>query len=168
VSGYDSQVLRDDHDLVAFTCGKEALDGWLKHQARRAHSAGTARTYVWTEPGSSTVLAYYSIAPTQISRSEVPSKLAGGYSVVPAYLLARLALDLSLRGQALGVELLLDALEVITDAARIGGGRLIVVDAVDEQAATFYRRNDFVGVQESPRLYLKMADAEAVLAKMSE
>ena len=53
----------------------------------------------------------------------------------------------------------------IIDAATVGGGRLIVVDAIDDQAAAFYRRHGFVSVGDSPRLYLKVATAEAVLAK---
>jgi ribosomal protein S18 acetylase RimI-like enzyme len=165
VSDYLSQVLGDDHHLDAFTCGKDPLDDWLKTQARRAQGAGTARTYVWIRPGSPDVLAYFSIAPTQVVRAEVPSKLTGGYSVIPAYLLARLALDHTLHGQGLGGQLLLDALARIVDAATVGGGRLIVVDAVDDQAAAFYRRHDFVTVGDSPRLYLKVTTAETVLAK---
>ena len=175
MSEYLSQVLGDDHRLDAFTCGKDPLDAWLKSQARRAQGAGTAlgraqgagtaQTYVWTRPGSSAVLAHFSIAPTQVVRSEVPRPLTGGYSVIPAYLLARLALDHTLQGQGLGGELLLDALARIIDAAKVGGGRLIVVDAIDEQAAAFYRRHDFISIGNSPRLYLKVATAETVLAK---
>jgi GNAT superfamily N-acetyltransferase len=165
VSDYLSQVLHDDHHLDAFTCGKNPLDDWLKTQARRAQTAGTARTYVWTRPGSPDVLAYFSIAPTRVVRSEIPRPLTGGYSVIPAYLLARLALDDTLHGQGLGGQLLLDALARIIDAAKVGGGRLIVVDAIDDQAAAFYRRHDFTPVTGTPRLYLKVATAETVLDK---
>jgi hypothetical protein len=44
------------------------------------------------------VLAYYSIAPTQVARTEITRSLAGCYSVIPGYLLARLALDERLHG----------------------------------------------------------------------
>ena len=36
--------------------------------------------------------------------------MAGGYSRIPGYLIARLAIDSSLRGQGSGEQLLLDAL----------------------------------------------------------
>lgn len=165
MSDYLSQVLGDDHHLDAFTCGKVTLDGWLKTQAQRAQGAGTARTYVWTRPGSPDVLAYFSIAPTQVVRTEVPRSFTGGYSVIPAYLLARLALDHTLQGQGLGGQLLLDALARVVDAATAGGGRLIVVDAIDDQAVAFYRSHDFISVGDSRRLYLKVATAETILAK---
>lgn len=160
-----SQALGDDHHLDAFTCGKAPLDEWLKTQAHRARGAGTARTYAWTRPGSPDVLAYFSIAPTQVVRAEIPRQLTGGYSVIPAYLLARLALDHTLHGQGLCGQLLLDALARIVDAATVGGVCLIVVDALDDQAAAFYRRHDFAAVGDSPRLYLKVATAETILAK---
>jgi predicted N-acetyltransferase YhbS len=88
---------------------------------------------------------------------------------VPAYLLARLALDLSLQGQGLGGELLVDALGRIVAAADVAGGRLIVVDAIDEAAAAFYARHDFRSVRGaaasvSPRrMAMKIATARSAL-----
>lgn len=163
MSDYICVALGPDHEVEAFRCGTPPLDDWLRGQALRAQTAGTARTYVWTQAGSPEVLAYYSIAPTQVAREEVTRSLAGGYTVIPGYLLARLALDEHLHGQGMGSELLVDALERIVEAARTGGGRLIVVDAIDEEAHTFYRRHDFVPITGSMRLYLKVATAEAVL-----
>jgi GNAT superfamily N-acetyltransferase len=163
VSDCLSATLGPDHEVGAFRCGKQSLDDWLQRQARRAQEAGTARPYVWTKPGSPGVLAYYSIAPTQVTEADVPRSLAGGYSTIPGYLLARLALDTSLQGEGLGAELLVDALGRIVEAARTGGGRLIVVDSIDEQAHAFYRRHDFIPVEGAMRLYLKVATAQTAL-----
>jgi hypothetical protein len=45
-----------------------------------------------------------------------------------------------------------------------GGGRLIVVDAIDGQAAAFYRRYDFKQVKDNPRrLVLKVSTARAAI-----
>ena len=163
MSDYVSAALGPDHEVGAFRCGKQPLDDWLQGQAHRAQAAGSARTYVWTRAGNSEVLAYFSVAPTQAVRSEVPRSLTGGYTLIPGYLLARLALDVRLQGQGLGSELLVDALERIVDAAQVGGGRLIVVDAIDDEAHAFYRRHDFVPVAATMRLYLKVATAQAAL-----
>ncbi len=163
MSDYLSALLGPDHEVGAFRCGKPSLDDWLRGQARRAQDAGTARTYVWTTLDSADVVAYYSIAPTQVTKVEVPRSLTGGYSTIPGYLLARLALDGDLHGQGLGAELLVDALARIVEAARTGGGRLIVVDAIDEQAKAFYRRHDFIPVDATMRLYLKVATARTAL-----
>ncbi|HKT05709.1 MAG TPA: GNAT family N-acetyltransferase [Rugosimonospora sp.] len=160
---FRSQPLADHHDLNDFDCGVPSLTGWLREQAQRARSAGTARTQVWTPQDSQKVVAYYSIAPTQIARGEVGGKMAGGYSVIPAYLLARLALDRSLRGHGYGTDLLLDAVELIQRAAHLGGGRLIVVDALNERVSHFYHRHGFHPVKDNPlRLVMKMSTARAV------
>lgn len=159
-----SRGLQPHHDLSDFDCGKEPLNTWLTVQSRRAHEAGTARTYVWTAEGSDVVRAYYSIAPTQVVREGLTRSQTGGYSIIPAYLLARLALDQSLRGQGLGAELLLDAIDKIVRAAAVGGGRLIVVDALDDDAAKFYLHHDFTPVKGNPhRLVMTIATARAAL-----
>lgn len=161
---WQSQPLTDEHDLSDFDCGVASLNTWLRDQARRAQRSDTARTYVWTRPGTVHVAAYYSIAPTQIRRDEVTGGQAGGVSVVPAYLLARLALDRSLHRQGLGSELLFDALEVIVRAAEGAAGRLIVVDAIDDDAAKFYRHHDFTPVNGNPlRLVMKVSTARMAL-----
>jgi GNAT superfamily N-acetyltransferase len=140
-----------------------SLNQWLTSQARRAQAADTARTYVWANQEGD-VVAYYPIAPTQLFRAEPSSGLAGGYTVVPAYLLARLALDRSLHGQGYGADLLVDALTTIIHAADTGAGRLIVVDAIDDRAAAFYRCHDFIPVAGTPnRLVMKVTTARKAL-----
>lgn len=150
MSAWSSERLTQLHDLSQFDCGMLALQ-WLSSQARDAQARGTAATYVWTAAGSSRVVAYYAIAPHQLRREHVSSTMAGGVIMIPAYLLARLALDVSLHGQGLGAELLHDAMDRILPAAETASGRLIVVDAIDDTAAAFYRHHDFQPVRDNPR-----------------
>jgi len=82
---------------------------------------------------------------------------------VPGYLLARLALDVSLHGQGLGSELLIDALQVTVAAGDRAGGRLIVVDAIDQEAHDFYRHHGFVPIAGARRLAMKVATARGAL-----
>jgi GNAT superfamily N-acetyltransferase len=132
-------------------------------QSLRAQRSDTARTYVWTSPGSADVAAYYAVTPTEVRRVDLSGSLAGGVSVVPGYLLARLALDQSLHGTGLGTWLLIDALEIMLNAAEVAGGR-IVVDVIDESAAKFYARHGFQPIKHNPlRLVMKMASCRAIL-----
>jgi ribosomal protein S18 acetylase RimI-like enzyme len=94
--------------------------------------------------------------------------MSGGVSVIPSYLLAlaRLALDQALHGQGLGGELLHDALRRIVKASDIASGRLVVVDATDDQAAKFYRKYGFQLVRDNPRrLVIKINTVRQVLGK---
>ncbi|MDR1266429.1 MAG: hypothetical protein LBK42_12955 [Propionibacteriaceae bacterium] len=162
VPSFAASRLASWHDLAGFDCGLEALDRWLVDMARRFDAQGVARTYVWTEPGRSRVVAYYAVAPTQLTRAELPRGAAGGHSVVPGFLLARLALDRSLQGLGLGRQLLVDALETISRAALLSGGRIVVVDPADQRAAGFYAAHDFLPTGMGDRLYLKTATLWAV------
>ena len=90
--------LTTSHRTAEFDCGVPELNHWLVSHAMRAQEQGTARTTVWISEGDQ-VVAYYSIAPTQIERCDVTRRLSDGVSRIPGYLLARLALDHNLHGQ---------------------------------------------------------------------
>lgn len=159
-AAWRSVALQAGHEIADFDCGTPTLNTWLVTQGLRAQVSDTARTYVWTEPESPQVKAYYSIVPTQVSREGLTRGFIGGVSVVPAYLLARLALGKDLHGQGLGAQLLLDAIGRIIEASKTAAGRLIVVDVIDSSAASFYRYHDFSPVSGDPRrLVLKISTA---------
>lgn len=121
----------------------------------------TARVLVWADD-EHRVLAYVAVAPIQIERGTLPSRLArGNPDAIPAVLLARLALDQRLHGRGLGKVLLHDALATLADAVTRVGGRYIVVDAIDDAAAEFYRRHGFRPSFDPHRLVLR---ATAVVA----
>lgn len=164
MSDWNSQQLSEHHELAQLDCGRDELDRWLLDEAPRAQTAGVARTTVWTKPGDLVVVAFYAIAPTQFMRADLPSRsLSAGYSMIPGYLLARLALNRTLHGQGLGTQLLLDALERIVAAAATVGGRLIAIDALDDAAHQFYCHHDFQPIQDSRRLMMKIATAREAL-----
>ena len=163
---YPSTRLDKHHATASFDCGIDTLNTWLNADAMKAQKANTARTYVWTEtPEKHEVLAYFSTAPTAVFRHDLNSGQAGGQSgLIPAYLLARLALDVRLHGQKLGTELLIDAIGRMAGAYETMAGRLVVADAVDERAYDFYLKHGFVPVQNTPmRVVAKMASIRKLL-----
>ncbi|OBJ12657.1 acetyltransferase [Mycobacterium sp. 1482292.6] len=165
---FESARLDDDHTLDGFDCGKESLNTWLFEQGRRAGSSGVANVYVWTPLGEPKVCAYFAICPTEVVRSDdgVTGSMAGGYSRIPGYLIARLAMDEVLHGQGYGEQLLLDALGKAVAASEIGGGRLIVVDAIDDEAQAFYQHYHFVPVRHRERrLVMKVSTAAKALGE---
>ena len=158
---FDLARLDPDHDLSAFGCGHEELDRWLRDNALRAQRQSSARVWVLTEPGKPRVLGYVAIAPTVVERDDLPGRLAGGLSRVPAYLIGKLAVDRSIHGRGMGRQLLRKALENILAAAAASGGRVVVVDAIDATASAFYVRHGFVPVAGSHRLALLIQDVQA-------
>jgi GNAT superfamily N-acetyltransferase len=160
---YSVEPLSDGHDLASFQCGRPELDEWLTRHARNAAGQGT-RTYLLL--GEDRVLAgYFAIAPHLVEREELPRRIGrGAPRKVPAVLLAKLALHERFHVQGLGAELLVWALTTIVAAARAAGGKLIVVDAIDEATAGFYRRHDFQAViGDAHRLVMKISTAARAL-----
>jgi hypothetical protein len=81
---------------------------------------------------------------------------------VPAVLLARLAIGRHEQGQHLGGHLLVDALHRCVLGGRDFGTRAVVVDAIDERAAQFYRHFDFHDLDQG-RLWRRLADIATAL-----
>jgi GNAT superfamily N-acetyltransferase len=139
-----SEQLNDGHDLSRFDCGRSELNDWLRNRALHSRAMGTARTFVWVEESTASVVAYYAVAPHLVQRAVLPSAVGrGSPDQIPALLLARLALRTDYHGRGLGGQLLIDALELIVVSARRVGGRLIVVDAIDDRAKAFYEHHGF-------------------------
>lgn len=91
---------------------------------------------------------YFTLATASVERIAVSSveslqRLPG--FPIPAVLLARLAVDERAQGQGLGRYLLEEGLGLTLQLARSGpvSFRLLVTDAIDEVAATFYERFGF-------------------------
>jgi GNAT superfamily N-acetyltransferase len=158
------EALGANHDLARFRCGKPWLDEWLHRHTRNAAGQGT-RTYVLLAEPDDEVVGYFAIAPHLLGRADAPKAMVcGAPERIPAILLAKLALDARLHGRGLGGDLLVHALSTITAAARTAGGRIVVVDAIDEAAAAFYRAHDFREVPGNPhRLVIKLSTVAGAL-----
>lgn len=162
--GCRQERLGPKHDLSGFRSGQKVLDAWLQSAAVNAERMGTARTRVWVDPRDQ-VVAYFSLAPHLVSREDVEQRLGrGSPQAIPSILLARLALDSTRQGVGEGSLLLVDSLMVAIEGMRNLGGRLIVVDAIDAQAAAFYRKHGFTPCPgRADRLVMKASDAAVSL-----
>ncbi len=121
---------------------------WLRQHAVTSARARVARTFVWTLAESNTVVGYYALSAHAIAREDAPTRIGRGVpNPVPAALIGKLALDLSLQGQGLGDILLADALERILLASKEGPAvRAILVDASTSRGRRLYERFGFVAI----------------------
>ena len=161
------EPLTRQHAVAAFDCGTQhGLNEWLKHFAWTNQRNETSRTYVVHRGGR--VVGFYSFAAGSARKEETPARVSKGLAnhPVPLILLTRLAVDKREQGTGLGKALLKDALRRIADAADIVGARAVLVHAIDERAAAFYRH---FGFEQSPaddlHLMLLMKDLRANLGR---
>jgi predicted GNAT family N-acyltransferase len=160
LTGITVEPLGRQHDRTAFLCGADALDRYLKQQARQDADKRVAAPFVAVNPPNTRVLGYYTLSASVVTLTDLPDELTRKlprYPQLPVTLLGRLAVDQSARVQRLGEHLLLDALHrSLTHADEIAA-MAVVVDAKDENAAAFYRHYGFIPLQAQPRrLYVPM------------
>jgi GNAT superfamily N-acetyltransferase len=138
------EPLTPGHDLSRFNSGKPELDEWLRNNALNSEGL-SARSYVVCEGQS--VVGYYCISTGSVERRQLPPKMKrarGLPNQIPVVIIGRLARDESYRGKGLGRDLLQDALRRILAASQIIGVRAILVHAVDDEAASFWKEHEFI------------------------
>jgi ribosomal protein S18 acetylase RimI-like enzyme len=153
------EVLASGHDRSEFSCGKEPLDRYLRQQAGQDVRRRLAAVFVVCSPGTSEVIAYYTLSALSIPVDQVTAELRRRipYPEVPAVLLGRLAVDRQHGGQGLGSMLVVDA-AMRSMAVKGLAVWAMVVDPIDEQAAGFYRRLGFIAFADrKDRLYLPLS-----------
>lgn len=133
--------------------------------AHRGAQLGSGRNRTCLRGHRQQIAGYFAIVPHQVRRADIPSSVGhGGPTTIPGFLLARLAIRRDLQGEGRGGELLVLALERILEAIAIAGGRIIVVDALDDRAAAFYRHFGFAAAAlGADRLVMKASRAAATL-----
>jgi GNAT superfamily N-acetyltransferase len=148
------EPLASRHDRAPFDCGEPSLTVWLKEKANQWAKRDLARTYVLVRPGEARVYGYYALSAAQVPVGDFPPAEGKGVPSalpVPAALLGRLAVDVTCRGQGLGSALLLDVFRKVRRLADEVGCRALIVDAIDDRAAAFYRARGFLEFLDDPR-----------------
>ncbi len=155
------------HDVSEFSCGKPTLDHWLRTRALSNQEKGFTAVLVVHEAGR--VVGYYGLAPTAVVPNILPRSIRTGQppDPVPCLLLGQLATDISWAGRGIGTGLVKHALERCVHAASLVGGRALMVNAADDEAAAFWRRRGFLPSRDDPLvLFRSIADIAASLAKL--
>ncbi len=153
-----------EQDLSGFDCGNDELNAWLQRHALASHKADLARTYLALD--GNTVAGYVSLTTGSVRPEDAPKRLTRGMPRYPigTILIARLAVDVSYQGRHLGSRLLAEGLRRAVAASDAAAARLVVVDAIDDDAVGFYQRWGFIDAPDNPRrLYRKMSDVRASL-----
>ena len=112
------------------------------------------------------VVGYYGLAPTAVVPASLPRSIRTGQppDPLPCLLLGQLATDEEWRGQGIGTGLLKHALQRCVEGATLIGGRALIVNAVDDEAADFWRRRGFLPSKDDPMVLARsMLDIAASL-----
>ena len=154
------EPLNRNYNRSAFNCGIGSLDRYLKHQANQDIKRRVSRVFVVrSRQNEKKVLGYYTLSTLSIDLSVLPEKLAKKLPKhpIPAALIGRLAIDVSAQGTGIGKMLLSNAIKrtlAVSDEIAIYA---IVVDAINEQAESFYMQYGFAHLaSKGKRLFLPL------------
>ncbi len=137
------EPLAADHVLDGFHSGQPTLDAWLISHALKNEREGGSRTYVVCDRG--VVVAYYCLSTGSVARKDSPGRVRRNMpDPIPVMLVGRLAVDRTHQGQGMARALMRDAILRTMKAAEIVGVRALLVHALDEEAAKFYRHLGFM------------------------
>lgn len=162
------EPLTEAHDVSEFSCGKPVLDHWLKTRALSNQQKGFTAVLVLHTAGR--VVGYYGLAPTGVVPAALPRAIRTGQppNPVPCILLGQLATDTGWAGMGIGTGLVKHALQRCVEAASLIGGRALMVNAVDGEAAEFWKRRGFEVSRDDPLLLFRsIGDIAASLRESS-
>lgn len=152
--------LHKTHDRVLFESDSKPLNHYLREQVSQDVRRRIAACFV-AVTDANRIAGYYTLASASLLLSDLPIEIVKKlprYPTVPAVRMGRLAVDKIFKGQGLGSALLADALSraVRSEIAAYA----LIVDAKDENSASFYKYHGFIALPESPlSLFLPLATA---------
>ena len=166
-TAWHEEPIAKRHNREAFDCGEEALNEYLRRYARKSHDLGGAKTFLAIDNSDNeTILGFYSLSPASVAYAATPERVRRGLARhdVPAFRLARLAVDRKVQGLGIGGQLLLAAGRRCLLASAEVGGVALLIDAKNEKVAAWYASYGAVPMLDMPlTLLLPLATVEAAL-----
>ncbi len=155
-------------DRSVFTCGKASLDDWFHHYSGQQEKRSTARTTFGVDEKEARIASFFSLVTYRLEVDQLVGTPLGARVRYPmsAMLLARLAVDQQYQGTGLGGLTLAHALGRLAEASVDIGFEVVLVDAIDDEAAGFYRRYGFQTLSDDgARLFMRTDDLRATFAE---
>jgi hypothetical protein len=147
VTRFYSQPL-GKHDRSGFASGNDRLDAYFRNVVSQDVKRNYAPRYVLIETETTRLAGLHSLSATNIPLTEIPPDLARKLPrrpTIPAALIGWLGRDIGFHRQGIGALLLQDA--IMRVAASPIGVHALCAAAIDEAAATFYRRFLFTSLR---------------------
>jgi len=135
-----------------FDCGDQSLNDYLKKYAKQNHLKGIAKTFVALSEIKEDlkIQGYYTVSASIIEFKSLPKNYQNKLPAypIPTLLIGKLAVDINSKGQGLGTELLINALERAVRISTEIGIFAVRVDAIDLKAKEFYLKHEFIPFQD--------------------
>ncbi len=144
------EAITDRHILDGFDCGKPGLNFWLVSRALRNQRENF--TAVRVVHDDMKVVGFYGLSPTAVTPALLPRNIRTGQppDPVPCILLGQLAVDHRYGKLGIGTGLVRHAITRTVQAAGLIGGAALIVNALDDEAASYWKAWGFVETKDDP------------------
>lgn len=131
------------------------------------------RAYVACERGNDHVLGFYYLLNTAIQHERIGLVARGrdflDLQLVPAVYLGIIAVHRPLERQGLGTLMMADAFRRVSDLANLSGVWALTLDAIDDEAVSYYERFDFTRFTEGEReMYVTLGTIRQALEGLDD
>ena len=141
---FQIEALTAQHNRKEFFCGDSALDRYFSERVTQDIRRLVTACYVALEADTGCIAGYYTLSASDIPLTDIPEEMKNRlprYPAMPVARLGRLAVDKEFQGRRIGGGLLWDAL--MRSARSEIAVFAMVVDAKNDQAASFYLHHGF-------------------------
>ena len=161
MSRFRSELLGAAHDRGGFSSGNAKIDAYFRTGVSQDVRRRYALCYVLIENASDRIAGFHTLSSSNIPLVDLPPEMARKlprYPTIPAVLIGWLGRAIGFRGQSVGSMLLFDAIARV--ASSPVGAHALFAEAIDDNAAAFYRAHGFTPLPTRPRcLFLPIATA---------
>jgi ribosomal protein S18 acetylase RimI-like enzyme len=151
--------------VLTSSAKKRTLNNYIRKFASQHQRSRIAQTWILSPKSDPTDIAgFFSLSAAQIQIEEAPAEITKRLPryPIPAARIAQLARDTRYKGNRVGPILLASALNQVLLSSETMGIRVVIVDALNERAATFYESFGF------SRLPQRSLSLVATLANVAE
>lgn len=140
------EPLNDLHQRRGFCCSDRGIQNFCRMGIDRHHRQNIIRAFVARCEPDPEVYGFYYLTTTSFEHEEVGRAVGDRFHLldkVPAVYLGMLGVHTPADRQGIGTQLMFDAFERVLNIAANAGVWALTLDAVDEEAVTYYQRFDF-------------------------
>lgn len=141
----------------SFSCSVEPLENYFHRYVSQDVKKGLAKCFVLINEQQSRIIGYYTLSALSIPITDIPQeRISKGipYPNIPAVLIGRLAIDTNFQNQGYGKFLIADAIHKIKNTTVAAA--ILVVEAKNDNAVSFYERLGFIEFKELEKTHRKL------------
>jgi hypothetical protein len=138
--------LNSTHIIDGFTCGNVEIDEWLRDHGEANDRKGFSNLFVSCDDSGLPIAGFYTLSALSIDRKKADEETQneGPPRQIPSVLLGRLGVREDAQDEKLGASLVQDAIWRAIYVARHAAVRLLVVDAMEQGLAEWYKALGFI------------------------